>query len=285
MSGAVARLERPEATPAPETTRAEDELQRLATLIRRNKFLPVPPSEINFIGDGDFIAVGVEFLQWFVRLGQLMPSERVLDIGCGLGRMALPLTQYLDTGGYDGVDIAAGGIDWCTANIASHYENFRFHHLDLAHPLYNPAGTRSTADIELPFEPASFDFIFLTSVVTHLTAAEVRAYAREIKRLLAPGGRCLMTAFMLNGPAREGLVAGGGLLPFDGADAAQEIYAFADSPTAAVAFEEDYLLSLFFDCGLRRLQPPVYGRWSGRSTPGDSFQDINVLQHAASVDQ
>ncbi len=259
------------------------DLERLASYIRRNRFLPIPPSEKNFVGDGDFIAVGVEFLKWFVRLGELTPQDRVLDIGSGIGRMALPLTQYLETGTYDGIDVAAEGIDWCAANISPYYGNFHFHHLDLAHPLYNPGGVLQTSAVQLPFEAGAFDFIFMTSVVTHLTAVEVRAYAREINRLLAPGGRCLVTTFMLNGPAREGLQAGRGVLPFDGAASEREIYAYADNPTAAVAFDEDFLLSKFLEFGLRRMRPPVYGRWSGRATPGDSFQDINVLHMAASA--
>lgn len=279
MSSAALRIDE-----AASTDPAVDDLDRLANYICRDRFIPVPPSERNFVGDGDFIAVGVEFLKWFVRAGGLATHERVLDIGCGIGRMALPLTQYLDSGHYEGVDVSAAGIDWCVANISSQYENFRFRHLDLEHPLYNPAGTMLTTEVALPFEPESFDFIFLTSVITHLTSPEVRAYAREIRRVLAPGGRCFVTAFMLNGPSREGLQAGKGVLPFDGNAAEREIYAYPENITAAVAFDEDYLLSMFLEFGLRRTRPPVYGRWSGRVTPGDSFQDINVLQAEASAE-
>jgi hypothetical protein len=87
-----------------------------------------------------------------------------------------------------------------------------------------------------------------------------------------------MTAFMLNGPARAGLVAGGGALPFDGASTASEQYAHPDTPTAAVAFDENLLLSVFLNHALRRRRPAVYGRWSGRASPGPSFQDINILE-------
>lgn len=262
----------------------EDEFDRLVGYIQRNRFLPIPPSEKNFVGDGDFLAVGIEFLKWFVRLGELKPQERVLDIGSGIGRMALPLTQYLDGGTYDGVDVSAEGVAWCNEQITPHYENFRFQHLDLAHPLYNPTGTMRTEAVRLPFEDASFDFIFLTSVLTHLMAGEVKAYAREIRRVMAPGGRCLVTTFLLNKPARQGLIEGKGILPFDGASDAREIYAYPDNPSAAVAFDEDYLLSFFWSADIRRTKPPVYGRWSGRNTPGDSFQDINLLQAIAKPD-
>ncbi len=262
----------------------EDDVDRLVGYIQRNRFLPIPPSEKNFVGDGDFLAVGIEFLKWFVHLGELKPQERVLDIGSGIGRMALPLTQYLDVGTYDGVDVSAEGVAWCNEHITSHYENFRFQHLDLVHPLYNPTGIMRTEEVRLPFEDASFGFIFMTSVLTHLMADEVKAYAREIRRVMAPGGRCLVTTFLLNKPARQGLIEGKGILPFDGASDEREIYAYADNPTAAVAFDEDYLLSFFWNADMRRTKPPVYGRWSGRNTPGDSFQDINVLQAIAKPD-
>lgn len=49
---------------------------------------------------------GEQFLQYFIELGGLKPSDRVLDVGCGIGRLAIPLTQYLDArGGYAGLDI------------------------------------------------------------------------------------------------------------------------------------------------------------------------------------
>lgn len=256
---------------------AEARLDWLVASIRQNRFLPVPPPELRFIGDGEFLEVGAEFLRWFVRLGGLAPQERVLDIGCGVGRMAIPLTQYLDTGAYDGMDPSAEGIGWCQRYISTAYPSFRFRHVDLMHPIYNPEGILRTVDTGLPFPDGAFDFVFMTSVLTHLEADEIAAYAREIRRVMAPGARLLLTAFMLNRPAREGLRAGRGALPFDGDAEAPVVHANRKHPTAAIAYDEDFLLSLFLKAGLRRRRPVVYGRWSGRSNPGPAFQDISVL--------
>jgi SAM-dependent methyltransferase len=256
----------------------EDRLDWLGEQIVANRFLPVPPPERIFVGDGGFLSVGVEFLKWFVRAGGLAPGERILDLGCGIGRMALPLTQYLRDGSYDGVDVSAEGIAWCRETITGHYERFRFHHLDLAHPIYNPAGAMATSDVRLPFANGAFDFVAACSLLTHLDGDEIRSYVHEIRRVMAPGARCFVTAFMLNRPAREGLLAGRGMLPFDGAASQLESYADPANPTAAVAFDEDHLLAMFLAAGLRRLHPAFYGRWSGRSTPGESFQDISVFE-------
>ena len=92
--------------PAPVSELAQRELDFLMRQIQSNRFLPHPPPDSIFVGDGDYRAIGAEFLGHFVRLGRLQPHERVFDIGCGIGRMAVPLTQYLDPerGSYDGVD-------------------------------------------------------------------------------------------------------------------------------------------------------------------------------------
>jgi ubiquinone/menaquinone biosynthesis C-methylase UbiE len=261
------------------TDTADERLDWLCRHIATNRFLPVPPRSLHFIGDGDYRAIGAEFLGHFVRRGSLRPDERVLEIGCGVGRMALPLTQYLDPakGRYHGVDIVRPGIEWCRAKISSVYANFRFHQLDLQHPVYNPSGRNATTQVQLPFGDDSFDFVYLTSVLTHLSAAEVRAYAKEIARVLAPGGRCFVTAFMMNGPAREALRKTGGRPPFDPEAAGPEYHAYAESPMAAVAFDEDALLAIFLEAGLRRKRPASYGHWSGRPLP--DFQDISILEH------
>jgi 2-polyprenyl-3-methyl-5-hydroxy-6-metoxy-1,4-benzoquinol methylase len=75
----------------------------------------VPPERMNFVGDGDFKEIGGEFLDYFIRLGGLNSGDKVLDIGCGLGRMARPLVPFLDPdkeGEYHGFDIVPNGISW-----------------------------------------------------------------------------------------------------------------------------------------------------------------------------
>src|SRR5690606_11444566 len=95
--------------------------------------LPRPPAGIHDVGDGDFDAIGREFLWNLVHHAGLQPGHRVLDIGCGVGRLAIPLTAFLDPvrGSYVGFDVAAGAIRWCQDEIASRYGNFSFRAVDL----------------------------------------------------------------------------------------------------------------------------------------------------------
>lgn len=81
-----------------------------------------------YVGGGDFKKSGQEFLRYFIEFGMLRPNEKILDMGCGIGRMAVQLTQYLTTEGrYEGLDIFPEAIRWCTKHITPQYPNFRFH--------------------------------------------------------------------------------------------------------------------------------------------------------------
>jgi SAM-dependent methyltransferase len=260
--------------------RQTDRLEWLCEHLAANRLMPVPPSERQFVGDGDFRAIGAEFLRHFVRLGGLRPEHKVLEIGCGIGRMALPLTQYLGAdASYDGIDVVEDGIRWCAREITPAYPAFRFHHLDAVNGLYNPAGRIDTASATLPFADASFDFAILTSVLTHLREAETARYAAELGRLLRPGGRCFISLFLLDEEVRGHLRSGTSRLPFPADAPGPEFLADAAVPNGAVAYDETFLLDLFARNGLLPLRPILHGHWCGRQGPAN-FQDLLVLVKA-----
>lgn len=270
MSTAAATL-----TTASQEREVDAALPALLRCIAGNRFLPHPPAHRRGSGDGDFRAIGCEFLGYFVRLCGLRPHESVLDLGCGIGRIAIPLTQYLNVerGRYLGLDLSADGVHWCHENVTQVYPNFRFHHLDVHHPIYNPNGPIPGTRTSIPLVTAETDFVCMISVVTHLLPEEVVSNAMEIARVLRPAGRCLVSAFLVT-EARARRLRDGGVprLPFQVEDGPSPWFADAEHRTAAVAYDEAHLLELFAQAGLRLSARPVYGHWAGgQSTP---FQDL-----------
>ena len=232
----------------------------------------VPPSTLHSVGLGDFRSVGDHLLRLLVELGGLRPDERVLDIGCGTGRVARPLAAYLAGGRYDGLDIVGRSIDWCR-RAYRRLPNFRFHHADLFNRSYNPAGAVAAADYRFPFDDASFDLVLLTSVFTHMLANDTRHYLGEIERLLAPGGRVLMTAFLLDQASREAIEAGRADFTFagelDGCYAERE-----DIPEAAVAYDRAAFEAMAAAAGLT-VSRSHSGSWRGLE--GVTYQDVLIL--------
>jgi SAM-dependent methyltransferase len=237
----------------------------------------VPPRRLMFMGTPDFVAVGDEFLGHFRELGRLEPHHRVLDVGSGIGRMARPLTAFLDErGSYDGFDIDPAGVAWCRKNVSGRFPRFRFQRVDVRNDRYNPAGRIRSRDVRFPYADASFDFVFLTSVFTHMLPGDVACYVREVSRVLVPEGRCLSTWFLWNVEADRLTRAEKALihLPFDlhGCRVLDR-----DVPGDAIAIPEALALRMFADAGLEVELPVHYGRWCGRER-FLSFQDILVTR-------
>ncbi|KRE13482.1 methyltransferase [Bosea sp. Root381] len=244
------------------------ELGRLAESVQNNRFMPHPPPDSIYVGDGDYRAIGAEFLGHFVRLGRLKRHHRMLDIGCGIGRMAVPLTQYLDSenASYDGVDPVLEGIVWCTQTITPAYPNFRFQRLDIAHPLYNPEGSLPGNQVQFGFADGSFDFISMVSVATHLPPDEIVVYLKEVSRLLAPGGRLFLTAFAIDGRS-----TGQERLRFQRWREGPGWYAIEEAPLAAAGVDEAFLVEAARDAGLA-VETLSRGHWRG--IEAEHYQDL-----------
>jgi SAM-dependent methyltransferase len=232
----------------------------------------VPPSTLHSVGLGDFRRVGDDLLRLLAEVGGLRPDERVLDIGCGTGRLARPLAAYLTTGSYDGLDIVARSIAWCGRAYRG-VPDFRFHHADLFNRIYNPHGRARAADYRFPFDDSSFDFVVLTSVFTHMLARDTQHYLREIARLLAPGGRVFVTAFLLDADSRAAIAAGRADFSF-GHEREGCFAERGNFPEAAVAYDRDAFAGMLSAAGLVATRSES-GAWRGGE--GTSYQDIMVL--------
>lgn len=249
------------------------------TLLGRRDPL-TPPRRLINVGSNsftrsDFHAIGRELFRYLVHIGGVKPDDRVLDVGCGVGRMAIPLTRYLSpTATYDGFDIIAESVEQCRRVFSPRFNNFHFHHADLFNTKYNPGGKYHDHEYKFPFPDRTFSFVLLTSVFTHMQSDGVENYLRETARVLAPGGRCFITYFILNPESEAAIAAQRSAMEF--------VFPIAhgkttriENPDEAVAFEEAYLRELYRKSGLSIVEPINHGSWCGRQS-GVGFQDIIV---------
>jgi SAM-dependent methyltransferase len=235
--------------------------------------LPLPPAHLRIYYYGTLDpavferaceGARVEVLSHGFRSG-----HRALDIGSGLGTLALGLGKRPE-GSYEGIEIHAEAAEWCARELSPRLPGVRFHRADVASRAYNPSGRVTAANYRFPFPNASFDFIYLGSVFTHLMPDEVANYLREISRLLAPGGRCAASYFLLNGDSRAGVDAGSSFMSFR-VPHPSGVCLLHDAavPEAAVAFDEGFVRRIHEEAGLE-IQSVRRGAWSsGRSHDQD----------------
>jgi len=99
-------------------------------------------------------------------------GARVLEAGCGTGAQTLTLAQRSPLARFTSVDISADSLAKASQQVdAAGIRNVAFMQADL---------------FALPFEPASFDHVFVCFVLEHL-ARPLQAL-QALRRLLAPGG-------------------------------------------------------------------------------------------------
>ena len=134
-----------------------------------------------------------------VRRGKLSTLSRVIDIGSGCGRLAMPFSQLIKEGAYYGTDVFEDGINWCTQNITPRNSKFKFFLQKVENNYYFGGDIKPSSTISLNFaDTASIDFVFAISVFTHLVEADAEKYFHEIARCLKPDGMAYLTAFIID---------------------------------------------------------------------------------------
>lgn len=146
---------------------------------RHPRDLPVPPPHLLVGHDSSdrFLDWGEKHFSSMERIlmesgHPLTRGQRVLDFGCGSGRMIRWLCGLTEASEVWGVDVSAPHIFWCKENLQ---------------PPFHFAVT--TIVPHLPFEDGYFDLIYAGSVFTHIDDL-VDSWLLELRRILKPNG-CL----------------------------------------------------------------------------------------------
>ena len=181
----------------------------------------------------------VEATRFSARLGYTK-SSRIVDVGCGLGRLATGmLVEFGDVQHYLGIDANKEFVRWCREHIERYHPTFRFVHLDMVNELYNPAGILDGSELRLPVDDASADVVYLWGVFTNMVPEHVESYIGEIGRILRSGGRCFLTAFVEDDVPKVTFNPPG-YVPYD-----------CNAPLVVVRFSRQWFFSIFQQHGLQ----------------------------------
>ena len=220
--------------------------------------------------------IGATWVRTFCEIAELDETKRVLDIGCGPGRMAIAIGEEFNwVNSYTGFDVNREDIEFCTRRISERWPAFRFVHVDLRNVHYNPDGRMDPSQAVFPLSDATADFAFATSVFTHMFREEVERFLLETQRCLARGGVFLATFFLRHSEVEEAVTSGKGKFSFT--HRADDVTWFNNPKEKgkAVAFAREFVLRAFGNSGFIDVTHHQ-GAWCGVS--GRHSQDIVVAR-------
>jgi ubiquinone/menaquinone biosynthesis C-methylase UbiE len=217
------------------------------------------------------------------------PGASIVEIGCGIGRDAIPLSKLLSANGsYLGIDIIKPSIDWCRQNISTRHPNFKFVHFDVKDQLHNPAGTEKTTSIRIPVDNDSVEVVILQSVFTHMFRQDILHYLKEFRRILKPNGKIYATVFIVNEEilrsARRTNLTKFNLLFMHEWEPGCLINDPA-APAGAVAYTAHLFESIVKSANLKLTQPYLKGSWSGYYENPDDGQDVAIIGRPSADDR
>ena len=166
-----------------------------------NKGRMLPARHLRLCGDfykddENFIQTARKDAQFITREFKLGANSKVLDLGCGYGRLAFGLHDVCpQLGNYYGIDINAKSVAWCKKYIEANFPNYKFYDSNILNRRYNPKGDQSS-EVVLPIEDEQLDLIYLYSVFSHMLVDDISKYLFEFRRILKKDGSIFLTAFV-----------------------------------------------------------------------------------------
>jgi SAM-dependent methyltransferase len=233
------------------------------------------------------MAIGLNHLEQLKAMADLAPEHKVLDVGCGPGRTAIPLASYLsEEGVYEGFDVSVDAIEWCRDQISSRFPNFGFTCADVFNGGYNPYGRIRPTQFTFPYPDEYFDLVILYSVFTHMLPEDLEHYLSEIARVLKEGGTMIASFLLLSRQRLAELASIVSANPETGGGTAKHLLehdlgacnAAYEVPEQVLAYKEDAVRSLWAKYGLQIKEPIFYGNWADWLLPGEFGGDQDVVQ-------
>jgi len=255
------------------------DVQKIYELIRQ--------SEMNdWVGGSDPEAVGNACRSILDRYLTINSNSRLLDFGCGIGRVLLSVINHTPSvGRITGFDIMPQVIRFCEANISTAFPQSSFDLIQGSNDHYDQFVSAAGASVAKAHEQlqreynSSFTGAYAFSVFTHVEMSDFRSLLKLVAGLLEPGGEFLFTSFLLTPYSRQSIEQNSGLFPFGETAFEADGKVFIGSVPdrlGFIAFDMALVEQMVFEAGLV-ITHVEHGAWTG-SGFSPSLQDVIVCR-------
>lgn len=141
---------------------------------------PIDEAMARAVGGGDYGIFG-RMEADILKAAGLADGMRVVDLGCGCGRLAAALHEHTKVS-YVGIDIIQALLDYAQTKAPTY--GFLLHR-----------------GLTIPQEDGSADIVSAFSLFTHLLQAETFIYLEESVRILKPGGKIVFSFLEFSEPS------------------------------------------------------------------------------------
>lgn len=150
----------------------EDKLEKLAEDIARRGII----KNLNTRAFANSGEAGAAVLNHILRHHIIVDNARILDFGCGSGRIVIPLSRKMPNTWFDATDVDAQAVDYLTML-----------------GLKNVSAKINSYQGPLPYENAIFDAVYSVSVWSHVPEDLSDYWLSQIHRALKPQAVALLS--------------------------------------------------------------------------------------------
>lgn len=205
-----------------------------------------------------FDIIGSQISNLIIQHTNINKNSRVLEIGCGTGRICKQLLKSINPTKFIGIDVNKRFIQYCEDNYKA-----RFEHVDINNQEYNSNGKIEQSQFDIPYDNNSFDIVYSIAVFNHCDKPCIMRYIQEISRLLRHNGMLFYTIILLNNTSIQSIDRRD-KHPFKFQLRNDECwYEYEKRPLWNVAIKEQIIRRQMINNKLTIIDPIRYGEWCG----------------------
>jgi len=242
--------------------------------------IPVPEIR-NWVGPFNdkewYFNLGKEQAEKIIQWLSIRPEHKILDLGCGCGRIAIHFLNYLSKQGkYIGIDNNKELLSYCVDNISILNDNFQFQYIDVYNGEYANEGKLKCQEVVFPVGNEAVDYVIMCSVFSHMYLDDIASYLKEIYRVLKRGGLFISSLNLYNEFTHNQIKMDKSHLDIKYSIGEDSYCLDTEEPERGFAHKEEKVKELYWKNGFL-IREIKYGMWSSKDLTGE-FHDYIIAQ-------